>query len=505
MNTDADASISKHSKPPWVVVGGGIAGIVAALTLKEERPMDRVILIECLPHIGGLLRSFDYGQHGWFDYGAHVWHETRHPRLDNWVIDILPPHRWSKPDGFTRERPGMFVNGTLQTNGAFIDLRNLPEAQFRACMGDLVVHMNHCKTTTLSDPAPDNAYEFALERFGPTITQTVMAPAIEKVFGRPLSEMHRLALIFFQLIKVTAFDPAIVHDVLHSQAWLSRIGYTDQRDLPAALTVGRRLFYPKHGGMQTIMDALTRKLEAFGVEIWTQAAVTDIQTDGDRVVTLSVKDLDQEMSETVACQQLIWSAGVHPLAGLLGQTRPEDRFDPGPKTVLVNLLVDTPPPAQLNQLFYFYCMEPGFKTYRVVNYPAFCPDAIRPGGYPLTVECFIAPDQVHDKAAIEALAVDELRRMGVMSPQAQVTFAAVEVLAQGFPLPTMQNMDLTETRRQRIVDLGLTNLTQIGILSESDLFFQTPVMIDTVEKMLSLTQPNRSGTLPALAEVAHHP
>ncbi|MCA9841173.1 MAG: FAD-dependent oxidoreductase [Cyanobacteria bacterium HKST-UBA03] len=480
------------SLQPVLVVGGGIAGLVAALTLKKKNPQLPVVIVERADAPGGLLQSKDYGEYGRFDMGAHMWHETGLAELDEWLLGLLPRQDWTTPDGFVRERPGMYANGTLQTNAAFIDLRNLPHDHYKACMGDLMAHLNTAYAQ--SEPeVEDSAYEYLLRRFGATITRTVMAPAIEKVFDRPLIQLHPMALSFFNLGKVLAFDASIVHDLLQSDVLRQRFGYSDQTQLPKTLVEGRRLFYPKHGGMQRLIDALVDQLKQLGVEIWTDAAVSAVTYAHGRIaqVTIDRQSLNghnRHHREMLAPAHVVWSAGVHPLCSLLGLNLEVDYFDRAPKTVLVNLLLEKPVAAG-QQLFYVYCTEPGFATYRVVNYPAFCPDAIRDAGYPMTVELFLPELQTHDHQAVAAQAIDELRRMGMVGADTSVRFSAVEVLKQGFPLPSMTNINLTECRRQRINSLGLANLTMIGILAEPQLFFQPDVIRDTYRKLVDFVDP----------------
>jgi hypothetical protein len=182
----------------------------------------------------------------------------------------------------------------------------------------------------------------------------------------------------------------------------------------------------------------------------------------------------------------------------LGLNREVDYFDRAQKTVLVNLLLDKPI-VKGQPLFYVYNTEPGFATYRVVNYPAFCPDAIGNNGYPLTVELFLPEDQTHHLDAVSNRAVDELKKMGLVAEQTETNFSAVEVLPSGFPLPSMTNIGLTTCRRDRVNAQGLKNLSTIGILSEDNLFFQSDVIKDTYKKICALNVSSAQSIQPVTA------
>ena len=89
-----------------VVVGGGITGIFSAYFLKKKFPQDHVQLIESSSNLGGLLKSFNYREFGFFDYGVHTFYETGIYEIDNFFQKHKPEGGWNFLEGYERDLGG---------------------------------------------------------------------------------------------------------------------------------------------------------------------------------------------------------------------------------------------------------------------------------------------------------------------------------------------------------------------------------------------------------------
>ena len=66
--------------------------LVSVLTfyIKKNNPNLNVVLIEKSDSVGGLLRSFQYPEHGVFDMGIHTLYETGNREIDDIILSALP-------------------------------------------------------------------------------------------------------------------------------------------------------------------------------------------------------------------------------------------------------------------------------------------------------------------------------------------------------------------------------------------------------------------------------
>ena len=129
------------------------------------------------------------------------------------------------------------------------------------------------------------------------------------------------------------------------------------------------------------------------------------------------------------------------------------KYDKPLKTVVVNLVLDRLP-DQMEDLYYFFCYDSGFHTFRITNFANYCNGAYRNGGYPISMELLL------DDAAIcscdfEKVAVEEFDRLKIANPETKVLFAKAEILNSGFPMPTCNNISSLRGIRDGILGLDL--------------------------------------------------
>jgi hypothetical protein len=224
---------------------------------------------------------------------------------------------------------------------------------------------------------------------------------------------------------------------------------------------------------------LLARLHAAGVEVLTGAQVQSLEMSGGRLKTLTVENGGSK--RMISPQKMVWTSGLPAVAQLLGLDLSGYRFDPPRKTVVVNLLLRQPP--QMGDLYYLYCYEPGCHTFRITNFTAYCEGAPRAGGWPLAVELLLdAP--LPDAEGTKRLALDELKRFKVIASDEDLIFSAVEPLATGFPMPSVNNFKALSDIRTRIAATQLANLTLLGILSEENVFFQRDVLAQTWNRLM---------------------
>lgn len=136
----------------------------------------------------------------------------------------------------------------------------------------------------------------------------------------------------------------------------------------------------------------------------------------------------------------------------------------------------------MDRLYYFYCFDEGFNTFRVSNHANFCEDAATGRGVPLCVEYWPANDGM-SADEIEASTAQELEQMGIASAD-QIKWCRVEKApGGGMPLPTLNNVGAISAMRDHVLDNKPDNVILTGAFASGREFFFRDVLADAFEKL----------------------
>ncbi len=463
-----------------VISGAGIAGLLSALVLCERGEGSRVLVVDRNPEPGGLLRRFNYGEWGDFDYGMHNILETGIEDLDRLVYGLLEEPEWQLLEGPRRDLAGLYVNGTLQTNTPYFDLRSLSPSESAAAEAALLAHLAADECAAPRPPAPRTARAYLTDRFGDAVAGKTLVPAVEKIYLKPASDLDVMATMLTPMSRIALCDEPRVRELTGPPCFRERIAWSDQRTLPLERSSGRRALYPVRYGIHRVVDALVRRITNAGATLLTNAEIARVDTANGRVCSVTIRTAGGERHENDVAR-LIWSAAVSPLTRLLGTSGVRRPVDRPLRTIVANLVVDRVP-AGMADLFYFFCYDSNFRTFRVTNFVNYCRGAARNGGYPVCLE-LLMPDAETHGVDLRQLAIEEFERFGITESATKVLFARAEVLDAGFPMPTVLNIEALREDRQAIRERGLTNLSLVGVLAEDHLFFQTDVLADAYRKL----------------------
>ncbi len=454
-----------------VVNGSGVSGLVSALLLCERGEGERTVIVERNREPGGLLRCFHYGAWGAFDHGMHNMQETGIRELDDLILGLLPRGDWQMLEGAKRDLAGVYVNGQLQTHTPYIDLRTLPANEKALSITALLDHLRAPVNDDLCTPT--TADEYAACRFGRTVADRTVVPAVEKIHQRPASTLDVMATRLTPMTRLACCDETEAPALTASAFFRERIAWPEQRTLPLDRSSGRNSFYPRAYGTYRIVEAIVKRLTDAGVRLLTESEIVGITGAGSRVQSMQVR------SGATTCtiddvRRLVWTSNIPALARHVGVDLGGIRPDKPLKTIVVNLVFDRPP-RLMGDLYYFFCYDPRFHTFRLTNYTNYCEGAPRGGGYPIGMEFLMNDEQVAAGHLVER-AVDEFRRFQIGDPDTRLLFGQAEILESGFPMPTVNNVSGLRAVREKVRALGLNNLNLVGILAEDNLFFQTDVL-----------------------------
>jgi protoporphyrinogen oxidase len=466
-----------------VISGSGMSALMLARMIKKYRDTGAAItIVERDAVIGGQFGSINYGEHGYFDYGMHIYYESCVPEIDELFTSILPEKEWNILVENLKDAAGLFVNGKLQVLTPYIDVRNLPEAKKKEYIAELLLHIEHMKDKKLKeDPT---AYDILQHHFGDKIVDEIFVPVLEKLYKTHPAQLDEIATQLTTINRLAMFDEEMMLKLMKVDEIRARICFPNQYTMPPFRTVPQRGFYPKKYGMFRVLEKLKSMLEAEGVRFLTSSTISEVKLDGNKVSSIVVAGKDGQ-EEIGNLEKLYWSAGLPPLANALKLDLSGFTYDKQVNTAYyVNFLFDKKP--EMDQLYYFYCFDKGYRTFRVTNYTNYCPAANEGRGYPVCVELWANAGDPDQEPELIALAQKELKAFGVIDDTYKVQFAkADKVHGGGFPLPTVKNVNNMNTIREMITERGIKNLVPIGVYASKNVFFIKDVLMDTYKKVIA--------------------
>ncbi len=464
-------SHEKNSKV-HVIAGAGITGLMCALKIKLNNPSQDVVIFDKSITIGGMYNSFRYDDIHVFDYGMHVIYESSNKEVDELYLEILPKSEWNIYEHNEKDIAGLYFNGRLQNYSHYVDLRYFPKSEINEYIASFMSNIgNEIAEGELG------ALDYLENNFGKTITLNIHKPIMENMYGTEMKYLDAFA------IKATAFDRIILFNEVVTQYLMklpnfkSRIGYPDQLNLPVKRDKIQNALYPKKMGMHNFIDALVSKLNKMGVKILASTTLSEIDYSSGKINAVILSNPNSKPLK-IEVSQLTWTGGLHSLAHALNIDVSDVKFDRGVEMVFVNLSFKKKP--DMGRLYYFYCYDRDFATFRVTNYGNYCPQVVLNGEYPICVELW--PSKIGlsknnlTKDECVKIAIDELIKFGVISADNLPVFTAVEDKVGEFPRPTKLNTTGFKKIRTRINKLAISNLTNTGVMAEDGLFFLPDIL-----------------------------
>jgi protoporphyrinogen oxidase len=460
-----------------VIIGGGISGLTAAYLFANSEEYE-VHIVEKSSQLGGLLKSFDYGKQGRFDYGAHNILETGIKELDDFYYNLLPKGKWQTTttiNGQRRALTGLMYSKKLQENSPFIDLLN--HEKLSEYIGDFFQNLNENKGP-FSDIYKQDAYSYSVHLFGSKISDEIIVPAIKKLYGRHPKELNTMVMFLTQFTRIGLLEENVMSELVHTKEIGSRLGFTNQLNLPKKYLTHFQSWYPKEYGIYRVIDAIEEQLIEKGVVFHKNSTVTQVHQNNQIIEKVVINEKEYLVDE------LVCSVGQYPLGLLLDVDMSRYSFDAHPKTIITNMLIDKS--LTCGELSFIYSYDEGTKVFRIDNYINYCEGAKQDNLYRVSIES-VEFGEIDEKEFQEKL-IAELKEYSIMSDDTNISFIQTEILENGFPLLTQNNVFVVNDLRDRIGKLQIQNVTNIGILSEEGLFFESDVIKDAYLKIRSILE-----------------
>lgn len=456
-----------------VICGGGIAGLMAALIIsKRNIPNRNIILIEREEQIGGLLKSFNYEEAGVFDYGIHTIYDTGIRELDDQIFQILQPEEWVINSGYMRDFGGAYINGKLQSNSVYVDLRNLKKNIYEKCVDDFFENFN-----TLKYVETKSSEDLFRQKYGDFIYDNVMNPIVKKVFNKDSSEMSQYIVKLLQLDRVIAFGQSSMLGLQYSESLRSHLAFPNQLNYPEKYLPNKKSIYPRKYGMYNFINSLKKVLVKRGVKILTSTQIEEIEVNNNEVTSLLLTSNNSKSSskvESIEC--LLWAAPL-PILGNLLKIKNKFKFDKGYSTAFFNILLNEKP--NVKELFFIYFFDPEFISHRIACPSSFCPESYSDGNHRLSIEIIL--DQERMNLCTEEKIINELISARIIKKD-MVVFSKLEKIEGGYFCPSLNNVNAISFVRNELLNKKIKNIETLGIMSRPDLFFQTDVLRDVFHR-----------------------
>ncbi|MEM1582663.1 MAG: FAD-dependent oxidoreductase [Candidatus Bathyarchaeia archaeon] len=235
-----------------IVLGGGWAGVSAALEFKARFPSVDILVIESSPYSerGGLLRSEVVQSHVFDAGGSHIIF-SRNSEVLSRILALLG-------DNLVKNTRKSFIlfNGILVPYPLENGLYTLP-AEDRA---DALISFLEAYISRSPKWEPKTFKEWAYGFFGKWIAEKYLVPYNEKIWSRPLDQLDADWVYTPGRLPIADWK-----EIVKSSVGVPTIGYVEQSIF----------YYPRKGGIQALYDAALEKAVSTGVNfLWGERVAT---------------------------------------------------------------------------------------------------------------------------------------------------------------------------------------------------------------------------------------
>jgi protoporphyrinogen oxidase len=381
---------------PVVIVGAGVAGLVTAHLLAEAGA--EVVVIEKLPIVGGLARSFHYDDFV-FDCGPHRFY-TANPNVSNYLDRVLSRHGTFFPRKSEVFFKGKYYGWPIKPQ----NLLQLPPGLAGKSFVDLAVNgFKEYGDLTFED--------YILRQYGPTLYEHFFRGYSEKFLGINPRDTHS------DWAKV-GINRAIIDDKAQMQNLYQLLKTT----LLSGNAEPPRFLYPK-AGMQEAWVQVSELFGALGGRIITGTSAR-LEGDGDKITAVYAGE------ERIEPSTVIWTAPITLACDQLNLQRPKLDYL---GLLLFNVMVNEEPMRDYQWCYY------GSKKLLInrVSIPRFfSPDTAPQGtaGYCCEVTCMKDDNRWKNAERLTDWVIDDLVSVGMVRNRANVIDARVERLTDSYPI-----------------------------------------------------------------------
>ena len=383
----------------YIVVGAGPSGLT--LTYRLLQAGKRVLLIDRDARVGGLAKSYRYGDHI-FDTGPKRFH-TDDPQVIAFIEEVARQQILR----IGRSTEVYFLKRYFNWPLTSKDVFKLPPGMAIKCAYDLLT----------KPPVKDKAsfHDYVRAKYGEELYKAFFKPYTQKFLRWDSEDIHS-----------DWASTGINRTVIDSRINAKSLGNI-LRALLLPVKIETEFLYPAAGGFGGFYEQLLELcLQHRGFELSLQDTVTGVEHKGDvlRVGTRSGRHL--------SCGDLVWSGNINHLSKLLGVTSDLNFIN----TVFYNLIC-TEEQVLNRRAQWTYVSQGDSLISRITCMREFAGYTCPKGYYNLICEVTDsqqAPKYMRDPAKYASAVIEELRAMSFISSGNAVVDAHVNPVQDTYPI-----------------------------------------------------------------------
>lgn len=442
----------------YVIVGGGLAGLLASIMLATKN--HEVVLIEKEPVCGGLLKSTAHENGVRFDMGTHIPTESGIRELDQILFEgMTDTDKW---ESFDILKPANFFQGKLYEFNQLIYAPNLPESVYYRGLTELL------HTEPFEVPV-DNLKTYTEMNYGKTFSESIFAPIMKKLMGCDMEELHYDAHLLFGYARIIVAGGHASRELKKSPFYNAKISYDTFFE---GVSPVKKYYSRDKNGVGTWVEQLVNQAINCGVKILNGKMVQRINLDNKVVTNVELND-----EQVIQCDRLIWTISPYVLLKSAGKTYSGEL--PKFRTMTLHHYVFDRPFQTRN--YFVYCNDASYTSFRITLYPNITESEVRPP-YNCTVE--VLSDPIDNLDELNQLIHSELIDLGIVSSEASIMYAKAEKVNEGFPVYT--NSFVHQLKEMRA--LAIDNFNNVELLGKGNgsVFFMNEVLTEVYHRINQL-------------------